>query len=147
MLEKALAIAAVTVPIATAFIASGFANASARREANVRLTELAVGILRAEPTAATRDIREWAVDVVERYSEVPISAAAKGALADSVSLPTSIMFPTPGGLISASGVFVAGDTVGRYPLVMCVKSKGAPGGIMCDTSWVNVERPDDKPDK
>jgi hypothetical protein len=66
-----------------------------RREMGVKMIEVAVGILAAEPDK-TKGLRGWAVKVLDHYSEaVPLGAEEKEALrdrplpvvADTFSLP------------------------------------------------------------
>jgi hypothetical protein len=85
-LQIALAIATVSSPIAVAYTAGRIADSSARRAANVELVKLSVGILQGTPTDSTRGLRRWAVDVLARYSEVPIPSALKSSLADSLRI-------------------------------------------------------------
>lgn len=74
-------------------ITGQFAKASARNAANVRLVELAVGVLQRKPNSATRDLRTWAISVIDRYSDVDLSPTARAALADSLTLPGTIWLP------------------------------------------------------
>jgi hypothetical protein len=94
MLQKGLAIAAVitaiAVPLVTTFIASKFAAAGARREANVRLVEMAVSILQEEPKPKAVDIRSWAMDVLDEYSGIKLNPRARAALSDSIRLPATV---------------------------------------------------------
>jgi len=91
--EKGIAFAIALVPVVTAWIAGRYADASARRDANVRLVEVAVGVLQQPPSSATRVMRVWAVAVVDKYSEVPLGDAARKALTDSIVLPAASSFP------------------------------------------------------
>jgi hypothetical protein len=51
------------------------------RAMDVKMVEIAVGILRTEPTENTRPVRDWAVDVLGHYSkDVPLSEGAREAL-------------------------------------------------------------------
>lgn len=59
------------------------------RAMEVKMVEIAVGILRAEPEANIRPAREWAVDVISEYSEVPMSKAAREALLSHQALSFS----------------------------------------------------------
>lgn len=139
-LDRALAVAAVLVPIATAIVAGLYANASAKREASVRLTEVAITILRSGATPENKGLRRWAIKVVNRYSPDDIPADVSEALVNSLSIPTSgplpVKYEAPlGGLeVSASGK-VKMLKVGRWPLVACAAS-GSPA--LCDTAWVTV---------
>lgn len=140
-LDRALAIAAVMVPIATAIVAGIYANATAKRDAGVKLTELAISILRSPATPASGGLRGWAIKVVNRYSADDIPADVSEALIRSLSLPASstplgVTYEAPqGGLeVSASGM-VKMLKVGRWPLVACAPSRLR---MLCDTAWVTV---------
>jgi len=117
ILQRALAIAivlsAILVPVATTAIASRFADASSQRESGVKLVELAVSILREPPTAKAVDIRSWAMDVLDVYSGVRLSQAAREALSDSVRLPAPL------------------SDSGGFSVIACLDS-------MCDTSVVRM---------
>ena len=89
LLEKALAVATVLMPFAVVLVGNCYSSAIARRDSNVRLTELAAGILRSPATIEARSLRAWAVEVINRYSEVPIPKETGAALRDSISLPWS----------------------------------------------------------
>lgn len=92
-LQKGLAIAIVVVPIvtafATAYIGGQYALASTRTDTGARMVELAANILREPPKEQAVDVREWAMDVLDRYSGVPISPQARNALTKSIALPSA----------------------------------------------------------
>ena len=46
------------------------------REVNVKLVEVAVGILQTKPDDAHKDTRMWAIEVMKKYSEIPFSPEA-----------------------------------------------------------------------
>ncbi|MEG6507732.1 hypothetical protein V6C03_01995 [Methyloligella sp. 2.7D] len=50
------------------------------RALQVKMVEIAVGILRAEPKENIRPAREWAVDVISEYSYVPLKPEVQRAL-------------------------------------------------------------------
>jgi hyperosmotically inducible protein len=56
-----------------------------------KLVEQAISILRDEKSAASPDLREWAIRLINRYSEVKFSAALEKALLDgSATLDSAI---------------------------------------------------------
>ena len=58
-------------------------NASLRRsESQLRMVELAVGVLRESPADApdSTDLRRWAVAIIDQYSEVPLTDNARETL-------------------------------------------------------------------
>jgi hypothetical protein len=81
---------AVLLPVITICIAY-LLNASIQdRSARVRMVELAVEILKSDPQAKTNAnyMRGWAVEVLQRNSEVPLPEEALKLLME-VPLPTS----------------------------------------------------------
>jgi hypothetical protein len=86
---------AVLLPVITICIAY-MLNASIQdRSARVRMIELAVEILKSDPKAATNAnyMRGWAVEVLQKNSEVPLPKEASDALME-LPLPT-ITRPQP----------------------------------------------------
>lgn len=78
------------MPIVTAFIAARYADSGAQREANLRLVELAVGILQQPPKPEAVDIRSWALDVIDAHADVRIPLAAREALQKATSFPVYV---------------------------------------------------------
>lgn len=82
---------AVLLPVITICIAY-MLNASIQdRSSRVRMVELAVEILKSDPKAASNDIymRGWALEVLQKNSEVPLPKEALGALME-LPLPTNV---------------------------------------------------------
>lgn len=50
------------------------------RQMDVKMVEIAVGILAKEPTYPIQPAREWAVDVINQFSQIPLSEPARAAL-------------------------------------------------------------------
>jgi len=50
------------------------------RDANAKLVETAVGVLRAKPDESNKGLRVWAMAVVNKYSQVPLSLQAQEEL-------------------------------------------------------------------
>jgi len=80
-------LAAVVIPIVIAVVGQEFSQSLKTREIQGRFVELAIEILKQEPTPQTESLRKWAVDVIDRYSGVPIQKAAKADLIEKVPLP------------------------------------------------------------
>src|SRR4051794_36935953 len=99
-LQIALAFAIACVPIVTAWIAARYADIASDRQTKAQLVSLAVSILREPPRPKTVDVREWSMDLLDKYSDVKLPAKARKALNDSVRFPTEIAPPPvtfPGG--------------------------------------------------
>jgi hypothetical protein len=73
-------IASVFVPIVLAVVGQAYTTAMKQSENRVKYTELAISILKDKPTSETQDVRAWAIDVVNEYSGVPMSAQVRKQL-------------------------------------------------------------------
>jgi hypothetical protein len=75
----AVVIAAI-IGAAGGFAAAYFGFLSKDQELKVHLVEIAVGILRADPKEGVTPARGWALDVIDKYSGVPLSNEDRVAL-------------------------------------------------------------------
>lgn len=82
-------VAAVVIPLAVAWVGNGFSTALKEREIQGKFVELAVQILREEPSKQAAGLRDWATEVLNKYSGVPFSAETKKALIESTPLPSA----------------------------------------------------------
>src|SRR4051812_40566245 len=66
----------IIVALLSAFVGSAVTYLMHRREMGVKMSEVAIGILRAKPDENTRALRDWAVDVLAHYAKhhVPLKA-------------------------------------------------------------------------
>lgn len=84
-------IATIFIPITIAYMGNEFAAVNKRQESQARLVELATNILAREvparQTDEQRQMRKWAVDVINAYSGVPMDLATQQALITTTSLP------------------------------------------------------------
>ncbi|MFK0089732.1 hypothetical protein ACIQUS_20850 [Pseudomonas sp. NPDC090755] len=81
-------VAAIVIPLAVAWVGNGFSTALKEREIQGKFVELAVQILREEPSKQAAGLRDWATEVLNKYSGVPFSAETKKALIESTPLPS-----------------------------------------------------------
>ena len=70
-------IASLLVPIVIAFVGNEYSSALKESENRLRYTELAIEILNEPPLPRNQNIRGWAIDVVNKYSGVPINNETK----------------------------------------------------------------------
>jgi hypothetical protein len=82
---------AVLLPVITICIAYMLNASIQERSSRVRMVELAVEILKSDPKAATNAnyMRGWAVEVLQKNSEVPLPEDALKSLME-LPLPTNI---------------------------------------------------------
>lgn len=74
-----LAIGALVAAL-SASAGAGVTFLNTNREMDVKMVEIAVGILSQEPKANIAPAREWAVDLISRYAEVKPSPEVRAAL-------------------------------------------------------------------
>lgn len=77
-----------------------------QREMNLKLVDLAIGVLRSQPNDSTRELRLWAIKVVDKYSGEKLSMEAQNQLVTN-ALPSGVVF-----LTDESGNFIV-DEVGN----------------------------------
>lgn len=75
--------ASLLVPLAVAFVGNTYATAMKDAENKLRYVELAIGILRADPSKENQALRGWAVEVLSSQSVVPISEDVRNQLKTS----------------------------------------------------------------
>lgn len=111
-------IAAVLVPLAVAYLGNQVATANKQRDTETKFVELATAILAKEPgpkqSAESKNLRKWAVTVIDKFSGVPMPTETAEALIQSTALP-ALAHPltTPGAPSDPAGtwgVVFGGDT-------------------------------------
>ncbi|KKW82397.1 hypothetical protein AAV96_00320 [Acinetobacter sp. AG1] len=112
-------IGAVLIPVAIVYLSNQMASANKQRDSETKFVELATIILNKEPTpnqsAESKNLREWAVNVINKFSSVPMSQQTVDALIKTTSLPqitSSIASQSVSGSSSswgAWGVVFGGD--------------------------------------
>lgn len=78
-------VSAIAIPVVGYWVSSALKN----KEIEGKFVELAVDILKAEPTDAQRNLREWATHVINNYSGVRLSAEASSDLINKIVIPSS----------------------------------------------------------
>lgn len=72
-------IASVFVPLAVVIIANIYAGAMKDSETRIKYVELALAILKSPPATKT-DLREWAIKLINNYSEVKLDSSVRAQL-------------------------------------------------------------------
>ena len=88
-------LAALAIPIILAYIGNQYSTAIKERELQGKFVELAVDILREEPTSETDSLRAWATKVIDRYSGIGLNTAAREKLIKTMTLPFSSQLKVP----------------------------------------------------
>lgn len=152
-------LASVLIPLTVVFVGHEYSKATKEREIGAKYVELAIGILRSPPLDEYYDVRAWAVEVVVRHSDVPLTSTQKeylkrtGVLEDIgavvVAPSTESAFPSPQTPSETqprppSGVTVPnvrGLTVLEAREVLLAAGLSPDMGEQPDTAVVNVQEP------
>lgn len=80
-------VAAIIIPVVVLVVGNRYSAAIKERELEGKFVELAVSILKEQPDKQSRSLRDWATQVITRYSGVPLSEEAKKELIETTPLP------------------------------------------------------------
>jgi hypothetical protein len=92
-LSLAQALAATALPIVIALVGHLYTRALKEREVQARFVELALAILQQRPDSANRNLRGWAIKVVDHYSGVTLTDSAAADLQQTLRLPVIAVAP------------------------------------------------------
>jgi hypothetical protein len=76
-------VAGVVIAALGAGIGAGVTYLNTNRQMDVKMVEIAVGILSQEPKENIAPAREWAVDVIDHYAQVSLSPQVRDALVNN----------------------------------------------------------------
>jgi hypothetical protein len=80
----ATAIAALLIPLVIAIVGHSVNSSIKQNELSLQYVQLAIGVLNQKPTTETKNLRLWAIDVVNNYSSVKLSRETVGELQSTV---------------------------------------------------------------
>lgn len=99
--------AAILIPLALAKGANDLSQSNKQRDIEAKFVELSTNILSKEPSptqsADAKSLRKWAVDVINKFSGVPLSAQAEQSLIEREALPLPPPVTTPAAAAAAPG--------------------------------------------
>lgn len=72
--------ATIIIPIAIAFITQSYTKSIKESEIGVQYIRIAINILQEPPSNEIISLREWAIDVIDHYSDVPLNQDARTEL-------------------------------------------------------------------
>lgn len=128
--------ASLVIPVVLLVVGQDFAAASKQREIEAKFVEVATAILNKDPgekpTAEVQSLRRWAVEIIDRYSGVPMSKETAQALIQSTPLPATpaaLAAPAPRDPAAAGpwAVVFGGDTTlesARHEVTVTAKKMG-----------------------
>lgn len=79
---------AIVIPLVLLWVGNGYTTALKERELQGKFVELAVQILREDPDKQEDGLRDWATQVITKFSGVEFSAETKKALIERTPLPS-----------------------------------------------------------
>ena len=77
MIPLSTLLASVLIPVVLAIVGNSYATSIKQSENRVKYTELAMNILKEKPSFDTEALRSWAIQVIDQYSGVQLSARAQ----------------------------------------------------------------------
>ena len=116
-------IATIMIPMVLAIIGNQYTSAVKEREIQGKFVALAVDILKQKPSNENRNIREWSTNILNKYSGVRLSDAARNDLINNISFEITEDFAVKesglnidmnGGPVSVNVVFEYGHTGGYH---------------------------------
>lgn len=106
-------IAAIVIPLVLGVVGNQFASATKERDTQARFVEIATTILSKEPGAnpseETKNLRRWAVGIIQKYSGVPMEQETVNALVQKSALPTPAAFASTSESSGPWAVVFGGD--------------------------------------
>ena len=83
-------IAVIFIPIVIALLGNQYSKAIKEKETQLRLVELSIEILNEKQGDKNEGLKKWAVDVINKYSEVQLNDAVKtGLITNKIQFPES----------------------------------------------------------
>ncbi|OPY67636.1 MAG: putative peptidoglycan binding domain protein [Syntrophorhabdus sp. PtaU1.Bin002] len=110
-------ISAVIIPLVVAFLGNNYTQALKEREVQAQFVKIAVDILQSQPSEHNRSVREWATQIINRYSGVPLGREAKRDLIEKVPISATEFGQKFAGSLSSDDISKAQEdlrTLGLY---------------------------------
>lgn len=76
----------IIIPIVVGFMANNYQAEMSRQKLNSEYITLAINILKDEPNKNNQELRRWAVQVIDYYSEIKLSQPVKDNLVKNSGL-------------------------------------------------------------
>jgi N-acetylmuramoyl-L-alanine amidase len=97
LLEKIKSIASIVamiaIPVVIAYLGNIFNRSVKEREVQGKFVELAINILNQQPTSENTNIRQWATEVINKYSGVPLTKETQEDLINKLPLSLQEIYP------------------------------------------------------
>lgn len=110
-------ISAAIIPLVVAFLGNSYTQALKEREVQAQFVKIAVDILQSQPSQHNRSVREWATQIINRYSGVPLGTEARRDLIERVPISATEFGQKYAGSLSSDDISRAQEdlrTLGFY---------------------------------
>jgi hypothetical protein len=86
--EKIKIIITALIPVVIALVGHWYSQALKEREVQARFVELGVSILQTPPSEESKNLRQWAIKVLDKYSGIPMGNETTQELVNKIPLPS-----------------------------------------------------------
>lgn len=117
-------LATIAVPVVVLLVGKSIESSIKERELSVKYIELAVSVLKDEPTPETNNLRQWSIDIINKYASIRLSNDAVKEL-ENKALPSS----------NSKFEIDNGALVSKGELSLSLKKSG--GSSRCFFMWWN----------
>lgn len=81
-------IAVIAIPVITLIIGQEYTESVKERDVQGRFVELAIDVLKEKPKKENKNVRDWAIQIVNKYSGVKMNEVTKSDLIEKVPIKT-----------------------------------------------------------
>lgn len=96
----------IILPVTLVVVGHFFTTAIKSDDRELKFVELAIEILKQEPNEETKDLRVWAIDTIDLYSEIKLSPDARNNIENNRLLSSRVVADIVGYNEEATGNFV-----------------------------------------
>lgn len=89
----------IIIPIVIAYMANSYQEEMSRQKMNSEYVALAINILKEPPKPETKELRTWAVDIIDHYSEIKLSTPLRDSLTQKTGFSYSNTYRDQNGFV------------------------------------------------
>lgn len=78
----------IAIPVVLLLLGNNFSSVIKEKELKMQYVDLAVQILQQEPSEENKNIRNWAIEVINKYSNIPINSETRKELKNIKIIPS-----------------------------------------------------------
>lgn len=88
----ATTISLILIPFVLAYMGNSYQEEMSRQKLNSEYITLAISILKEQPTPDTKELRAWAIDIIDHYSEIKLTPELRDSLTDTTDFGSSRVY-------------------------------------------------------